>query len=249
MISVIVPTMWKPLHMLRMLPMLDQHPLVGEIIIIDNDRSKTNHDLLKTLNKLVYWSFEEGNIFVNPAWNWGVKISKYDKLFILNDDCLINIAEFQKIYDMITPDVGLIGFSKLSYCTYTLDAFDTLSNSGFGVGLEILPVDPRMYPKTSGMPHVYYGSAMFVHKQNFIPIPEEFKIYYGDLFLYISFLKQGLHNYEIENGLVMTDNSATVSTIAKSLINAESEILKSKFEELGLKDIKYKIPEFANNNQ
>lgn len=237
MISVIVPTMWKPKHMLRMLPMLDRHPLVGEIILIDNKKENANNDLLKSLTKLNYLQ-QEQNIFVNPAWNLGAQVASYDKLFILNDDCLVNIVEFDKIYDFITPQIGLLGFSKLSYCTYTIDAFDTLCNSGFGIGLEIESIDPRMHPNNSGMPHIYYGSAMFVHKQNYIAIPEEFKIYYGDLFLYVSYLKQGLQNYEIENGLVVTDNSTTVSTIAQSLIDKENAVLKSKFEELGLKDIK-----------
>ncbi len=237
MISVIVPTMWKPKHMFRMLPMLDQHPLIGEIILIDNKKENVNNDLLKSLTKLNYLP-QEQNIFVNPAWNLGAQVAAYDKLFILNDDCLVNIVEFDKIYDSITSQIGLLGFSKLSYCTYTIDSFDTLCNSGFGIGLEIEAIDPRMHPNNSGMPHIYYGSAMFVHKQNYIPIPEEFKIYYGDLFLYVSYLKQGLQNYEIENGLVVTDNSTTVSTIAQSLIDKENDILKSKFEELGLKDIK-----------
>jgi hypothetical protein len=245
MISVIIPTMWKPPHLSLMLPILNDHPLIGEIIIIDNDRSKTDHELLKKINKLVYWSFAEGNIFVNPAWNWGAKVAKYDKLFILNDDCMINLQELDKIYDAITPEIGMLGFSKLSYCTYTLDSYETLANSGFGLDLEIKIIDPREYPQTSGMPHAFYGSAYFIHKSNYIPIPEEFKIYYGDLFLYVSFLKRNIHNYIIENGLVMTYTSTTVSTIAKELIQKESSILKEKFAELGLKDIKYTIPDLT----
>ena len=54
MISVIIPTMWKAEHLKRMLPMLDAHPLIGEIILIDNDRLKTDHELLKKISKLVH---------------------------------------------------------------------------------------------------------------------------------------------------------------------------------------------------
>jgi GT2 family glycosyltransferase len=242
MISVIIPTMWKPEHIDRMLPILNGHPLIGEIIIIDNDRSKTKHDLLKKIDKLVYYCFEEGNIFVNPAWNFGAKIAKYDKLFFLNDDCLVNLTALQTIYDEITEDKGILGFSALSYCTYTIDAYDTLASSGFGVDVYIEPIDPREYPHTSGMPHMSYGSAMFMHKKNYTKIPDDFRIYYGDLFIYVTNLKNGLHNYIIENGLVVTHMSTTVNTVAKDILVHEGNILRDKFAEYGLKGIKYQIP-------
>jgi hypothetical protein len=242
MISVIVPTMWKPQHMLRMLPMLDAHSLVGEIILIDNDTSKTNKEFLKTISKLNYWSFEDGNIFVNPAWNIGAKIAKYDKLFILNDDCLINLAKLDLIYDQITPENGMIGFSFLSYCTYTIEAFDSLSQSGFGEEISFEIIDPRMYPTRSGMPHPFYGSAYFTHKENYHVIPEDLKIHYGDLFNYVSNLKKGIHNYTIEDGLVMTNYSSTVSSISKDILNHEANIMKQVFEKHALTNIKYTIP-------
>lgn len=243
MISVIVPTMWKPEHMNRMLPMLDQHELIGEIIIIDNDQSKTNKKLLDGLSKLVYWSYGQ-NVYVNPAWNRGAKLAKYDKLFFLNDDCLINIKELDKIYDAITPDKGIIGFSKLSYCTYTIDAFDSLVESGFGDDLYFEMIDPREHPTHSGMPHISYGSAMFMHKNNYHPIPEDFRIYYGDLYIYLMNLKNNVHNYIIENGLVMTYISSTVNSpsIGKDILLHEATILKEKFAEYGLRGIKYSIP-------
>jgi len=242
MISVIMPTMWKPRHMDIMLPMLDAHPSVGEIIIIDNDVSKAKHDLLKGLSKLVYYRFSEGNVFVNPAWNHGAKIAKYDKLFFLNDDCLVNINPLDKISEWVTEDRGMIGFSPLSYCTYTIDAYETLANSGFGYDVSIEAIDPRKYPHSSGMPHPTYGSAMFMHKKNFAKIPDDFRVYYGDLYIYVTNLKNGLHNYMIEDGLVVTTMSTTVNTIAKDILIHEANILKEKFAEYGLKNIKYKIP-------
>lgn len=241
MISVIVPTMWKPKHMLRMLPMLDAHPLIGEIILIDNKKEDVNNDLLKSLTKLNYFPQEE-NIFVNPAWNLGVSVAEYDKLFILNDDCLINLTTLNQIYDDITPEIGMLGYSKLSYCSYDIEAFDTLCNSGFGIDYSKEIVDPRDYPSNSGMPHIYYGSAFYIHKQSYHHIPEVFKIHYGDLYIYLKNLKNGIHNYTIEDGFVMTMVSGTVSTAASSILNEEADLLKEVFAEHGLKDIKYQIP-------
>lgn len=243
MISVIIPTMWRAVDYTKpMMAALDQHPLVGEIILIDNDRSKTEHEFLKTISKLTYWCFEEGNIYVNPAWNFGAKVAKFDKLFILNDDCLLNIKQLDKIYDEITPDKGMIAFSGLSYCTYTIEAFDSLCNSGFGEEISLEIIDPKQYSRTSGMPHPFYGSAYFIHKESYYEIPKEFKIYYGDLFIYVSNLKNGKGNYLIDDGLVMTQYSSTVSTTPiKDILVYENSVLKEVFERHDLKDIKYKI--------
>lgn len=241
MISVIVPTMWKPQHMLRMLPMLDAHPLIGEIILIDNKIEDANEEFLSSLNKLVYLPQKE-NIFVNPAWNLGVQVAKYDKLFILNDDCLVNLKTLESIYNFITPEIGMLGYSKLSYCAYTIDAFDMMCESGFGDDISFEPINPEFYFENSGMPHIYYGSAFYIHKQNYYQIPEVFRINYGDLYIYLKNLKNGIHNYTIEDGFVMTMVSGTVSTITYSLLETEENALKQIFAEHGLKDIKYTIP-------
>lgn len=242
MISVIVPTMWKPEHMLKMLPMLDDHPLIGEIILIDNNTSKTNQEFLNTLTKLSYHKFEQGNIYVNPAWNYGAKVAKHDKLFIINDDVLINLANLQQVYDSITADKGMIGYSFLSYCTYTIDMFGYFCNSGFGAEFTIDPINPTMYPKSSGMPHPFYGSGYFIHKDSYYQIPEEFKIYYGDLYIYWSNIKNGNANYVIEDGLVMTEYSSTVSSSSlQQIIDHEATILRDIFAQHGLKDIRYNL--------
>lgn len=238
MISVIIPTMWKAPHIERMVPLLDQHPLIGEIIIIDNDITKTKTDLIEKTKKISYHPFTE-NIFVNPAWNYGVKNSKYDKLFILNDDCLINLNPLQTIYDFISPKVGIIGYSALSYCTYDINSFETFLNSRFGDDIVIEPIDSEQYVSTSGMPHHMYGSAMFMHKANYRMIPEEFKVYYGDVFLFISNLKNNILNYAIDDGLVLAQQMTTVQTIPREITDREADIVRMKFEEYGLKGFVY----------
>lgn len=238
MISVIIPTMWKAPHILQMVPLLDRHPLIGEIIIIDNDISKTNQSLIENTKKISHHPFPE-NIFVNPAWNYGVKNAKYDKLLILNDDCLINLNPLQKIYDFISPNVGIIGFSALSYCTYDIVSFESFCNSGFGDDITIELIDSERYVLTSGMPHHMYGSAMFMHKANYRMIPEEFKVYYGDNFLFISNLKNNILNYVIDDGLVVAEQMATVRTLPREITDYESEIVQEKFKEYGLKQFKY----------
>ncbi len=209
MIFVIVPTMWRAPHYKKMLPLLDKHPLVGEIIVIDNDTSQTDQSILD-LKKIVYLPQKE-NIYVNPAWNLGISVSKYDELFILNDDCLINSNCLTQIIWKISADKGILGFSELSYCGYSFETFDQMCSMGIGSVVEFEPVDVLNNIQTSGMPHFSYGSAMFLHKESYYTIPEEFKIYFGDLFIFLMNLKHKKINYTIEEGLVCTKMSSTVS--------------------------------------
>ena len=241
MISVIIPTMWRPPHLSVMLPMLDRNPLIGEIILIDNDITKTDHKLLEKTSKLRYYSFSEGNIYVNPAWNCGANLSKYEKLFFLNDDCVVNLVALQKIYDMITPGNGILGFSEDSYCNYELDCFGLLCSAGYGSNLTIKEINPGDYKRMSGMPHFYYGSAMFMHKSNYHVIPENLKVYFGDLIIYLTNLKNGLFNFMIHNGLVMSKPSYTVSTLKKELLKKDNDIIKEIILKNDLNNIKYKI--------
>ena len=241
-----MPTMWRPQekHYRRMLPMFNEHPLIGEIIIIDNDVSRFEQEIIN-LSKVVYLP-QEKNIFTHPSWNLGVKYAKYDKILLHNDDCLANINNLQAIYDFITPDKGIIGYSALSYCTYSIDQFDLLRQNGFGDDCEFEILDPSKYPQTSGMPHISYGCMMYMHKESFYDTPPELKIYYGDLFIYLMNLKGGKLNYQIENGFVMTQMSSTVNSIGtrKDFLSPidldEHDLMRPVFERHGLKNFKFR---------
>ena len=256
MISVIVPTMWKAPHFVQFLPMLQENKHIGEIILIDNDTSKTNSDIYK-YSKLVYLPQKE-NIYVNPAWNLGVEVSKFDKLCILNDDVIFNLDCLDVLCDLITPERGLMGFSEQSYCGFAPELFETLKGTGMGADVYLQECNIYENQRTSGMPHTYYGCAMFVHKSRFFKIPEEFKIYFGDLFVYllnsftvnrgeeiapsvklVSTASNAVKNYTIEDGLVFTKMSSTVKSFDKQ-IEKEKSIFYEVFERHGIHRVKDK---------
>lgn len=250
MISVIVPTMWRAPHFMKMLPILEAHSLIGEVIVIDNDTSKTNDDIHK-YSKVVHVPQKE-NIYVNPAWNLGVTLAKFDKLCFLNDDVIFNAQCIDTLYDQITPERGLMGFSEASYCGFTPELFETLVESGIGSDVHIEPTDIYENETTSGMPHSYYGCVMFLHKQRFFKIPSEFKIYFGDLFVYLmnAFIINSaeeiapgvklvtksyppVKNYTIEDGLVLTKMSSTVKSFNEQ-IEKEKAIFYDVFARYGI---------------
>ena len=86
MISIIMPTLWKGEHYKKMLPQLDSHPLVGEIIVVDNDTTSTDQQIFN-LKKLKYLPQKE-NVYVNPAWNLAVLEATCDSICLYSDDVL-----------------------------------------------------------------------------------------------------------------------------------------------------------------
>ena len=164
MISYIVATMWRYEPFADFIKDLTQHHLIGEIIIIDNHpelrpNNLVQHEKIKILTTGV-------NIFVNPAWNWGVAESKYDKLVIANDDLIFDMRVFNKIYDYIIPEYGASGLSVRSNEMHNVDGVIRIN--------EWVPGS-----NTFGFPML-----MFIHKQSWTRIPANLNIYFGDNFIF-----------------------------------------------------------------
>lgn len=164
----------------KMLFDLSNHPLVGEIILIDNN-PQTDTNI--TIPKVIHIK-EDKNTYVNPAWNKGVSLAKYNKLLILNDDVETEWGVIDLVYDYITDDIGLIG-AGVSCWQY---------NGGV----------PKI-EETSFRTNCY-GCLMFVHKNSYKHIPEQLKVHYGDDWL---FTKNGNKNYEIKNWKMGGDSEQT----------------------------------------
>jgi hypothetical protein len=97
MYSVIIPTMWKCDRLTTTLNELNEVRSVGEIILIDN----TNNAYEVNIEKVRH--IKEGkNTYVNPAWNKGVSLAKYDKVIILNDDIWFDWNILDIMYEFIT---------------------------------------------------------------------------------------------------------------------------------------------------
>ena len=170
MISVIIPTLWKCSLTLSVLEELSKHELVSEIILIDNSELNININIPK-----VKHIKESENIFVNPAWNKGVSLSTQDKLFIINDDIIFDTSLIDKVYDFITEDIGMIGMGS--------NCFD--NNSSLEVSVSATWSRP-----------LGYGCAFFIHKNSYLLIPDELKIWFGDDWLFRKTRKQ---NYQFNN--------------------------------------------------
>jgi hypothetical protein len=188
-ISVIIPTMWKSEGFVHRLAKLSNIETIGEIILIDNTSNTTILPIPKVIHII-----EGENTFVNPAWNKGVNLSKWDKLCIMNDDVEVHDELFINILPHITEDKGMIGLHEYHGngvwedepgCDRTRS--ELLRGNRFPLKL----IESERHNRRPG-----YGCLWFIHKKSYIHIPHELKIWYGDDYLYH---RNGKPNYSMMN--------------------------------------------------
>lgn len=171
MYSVIALTMWKCKRFRETLIELSNHPLVGEIILIDNSELDIEPIIL---DKLVHIK-EEKNTFINPAWNKGARLAKYDKLLVLNDDLWFDWNILNVLQPYVTENVGMIGMAE-----------ENFDNPQSTMGLE--PV----FHRNGG-----FACAFFINRKSWIDIPNEMKLWGGDDWLFVKNREKRKQNYKI----------------------------------------------------
>lgn len=178
--TVIIPTMWRcPQITIPFLAELAACDLVGEIIVIDNDSSKRIEVIPP---KVTIYSPGE-NIFVNPAWNFGVEVSQNDLLCIVNDDIAFDLNVLEKLKPYLTPENGVIGL-----CPGEKDFNQPPITDGM---IDIIPWNGQ---------HTYgFGCLFFLHKANWQTIPKGLDVYYGDNYIFDLQLSRYKTNYLITN--------------------------------------------------
>lgn len=217
MISVIMPTMWIGSYYNEMLKQFNDHPLVGEIIIIDNDPDISDPSVL-ALSKVKHYP-QSQNIYVNPAWNLGAKLAQYDKLCLYSDDVKFGMGIIDRIEEYITPQFGLIGFK--GECVW--ETTHILYDDGKKAMLNV-----------TNQPNSVYATCLFVNKGSYHEIPEDLKIYWGDTYLFYKNRHEGKHNLEIDKVQVLTLLSTTSSMEEfKPITTVEKELSKKYLEPLG----------------
>lgn len=208
MVSVIIPTMWKSERLKETLKELNSHKLIGEILLFDNTNNQIKIEGLEKVNHIL----EGKNTYVTAPWNKGARIAKYEKLLILNDDNWMDWNIINILYDYITDDIGLIGMAG--------DAID-LKESG---ELSLVPVVHR---------HGNFGIAIFVHKNSWIPIPEEMKVWCQDDWLFVKNRQIGKQNYALTNfkieGTISLTNDFLDSNDEIQNIRKNDLLLKQKY--------------------
>ena len=169
MITVIIPTIWKASTFENQLTQLCNCSYVDEIILINNDRKNTPQYNILNNNKIIHIKFDV-NIFVNPAWNLGVSLSKNNNICLLNDDILFDINIFK--FMSFNKNISLCGINMFS------DEND----------FKLVETNKRI---------LGFGCMMFLRKDKYNEIPNDLLIFYGDDYLFLKKKLNGNKNYLI----------------------------------------------------
>lgn len=180
MISVIIPTLFKCNLLHESIKKFKENLKENdELILIDNANSSYDYNS-ENIRHIKYST----NNFVNPSWNIGVEQSKNNIIVIANDDILFNYVCYRNnILNLFnkTQNVGIIGFDQHFFEKINLMSINKAEDL-----LEFKITKSR----TTG-----FGMLMSMRKENYHIIPDTFKIFCGDDFLFYKNLKNGFDNY------------------------------------------------------
>jgi hypothetical protein len=200
MFTVIVPTMWKYPPFYEFLSDMLMMPSVGEIFIIDNNPDERPNLPILSHKNIRIETFGR-NIYVNPAWNYAVPLSKYDRICLYGDDLIFDLKLFHRMISHISPVRGVFGISP--------GVVDTIQKPVSTGEIEIQH-SPTPY---NFRDHLGFGMLMFMHKTNWIPIPDGLDLFWGDNFIYDTQFLMMDQNYIITNLLHHTPYASTTSTL------------------------------------
>jgi glycosyltransferase involved in cell wall biosynthesis len=206
MISVITPTIWKYGPFLDFISALVQLHVIGEVIIIDNAPDKApQHDVLN--HPKVKHHRMEKNIFVNPAWNLGAELAQNDILCFLSDDVTVDLRAFLEAEKFVSKEIGILAIGT------TLDTYLYQRKRYDEANLHNLTVDGNIKIKPWGQAEISgAGSLYFIYKANWIPIPKEFKLFFGDDWQFDLQIGLGRQNYYLNDCFYYTPWSVSLQS-------------------------------------
>lgn len=170
--TAVIPTLLKNRDILiKLIESLLNDSALSEIIVINN-----SEEYFEYIHEKVRVIANGKNLFVNPSWNLGVKEAKTDYVALINDDIKIPTNLCSKILDKMNNKHGIVGISK----KYVVETRDEDNNTIINIDEIVLndSKDVELQPISYRTPN--FGVLMIFNKKDYVQIPEELKIYYGD---------------------------------------------------------------------
>lgn len=194
--------MWFSNKILNSIQVFNTSACVDEIIIIDNN-SHSSLDL-STFSKVIHIK-NENNLYVNPSWNLGVKLSKNENIIIANDDLVIKNIDDILLHSDIN-DYDLIGLDYKNI------------NKGNGVVIKNSNINMEKG----------FGCFIVTKKSKYINIPEEIKIWYGDVFLFNSIKNKAIFSCD-DIDIQLSETVLKINNLHTILDNDKELFSKIKF--------------------
>lgn len=209
MIDIIIPTMWAVSTFIDALTVYTSSKLVNKIIIIDNDKRNRPKAEILTHPKIELVSYGK-NIYVNPAWNEGVRRAKTDIIAIINDDIIVDESVFKMVCDFKLSPGDLIGVNLRGYQNnYKIDDYIHTEE-------QIVKMNYDSSKPVGGQAWAF-GICMFMLRESYIEIPQLYQVWYGDDYL----AQRAKYVYGINSNKIKGKIS---ETLVKHMAQKESDI-------------------------
>ena len=211
-VSVVIPTVWAANdYMMKSLLLLDKVECIKEVVVIDNNTTKTPH-WIQAFQKVKL--IDPGKrMYFNESVNFGIDLCENDICCIYNDDITSDTRVFDYVRNNLTKEDGCI-FVSPEYINK-----NGQSNGSLRKANNIL---------ADGL-HRGSGMMMFLRKQNFIKIPSELIHHFGDTFIFEINKRQGKQNYIVEGFPIETPGSASQDESVEKVIAGDWKIHKKVF--------------------
>lgn len=213
--SIIIPTMFRRVDILdQLLQNLYQDPMVEEVILINNCNLTESIPVIPLNSKLLIVS-RGRNLYVNPSWNLGVKLSTQDHIAILNDDITISDKLFTGVCQLDFDNIGILGACH--------PAIEEIENpTRFSIpSFEILGARIRPWG---------FGIFMAMKKSNYVEIPEEMLIWCGDDYLFHNIASKGKINTLLVAPIKTKMSATSDDKIFDDIKNRDVELYNSKYK-------------------
>lgn len=219
-VSVVIPTMWRdPYHIQMMVSRYNEMDWISEVLIMDNDwqhgvyQNNIGFTYLKNFPNKVKIFTNGHNNFVNPSWNFLVSKASNDIVVIANDDILFKPEDLR---------VVLESYRDMKQTVMGLD-YEGINNNS----------EKNTIKKVNAIKGQYigrgFGALMIVRKSEWVNIPNQFEIYFGD-----NFLALRLENHYVmkfKNGLY-TKMSVTSKSFENEYLRKEAVLWKNLIDRI-----------------
>lgn len=196
---------------------LDNTVQPDNIFIIDNGSNDNTRDVCFYFSQYlpIIYLPQETNIGVNPSWNLGFSKTAANLISVLNNDIVISTRFFEKVKETFSNN-PLCGIAVPNTIPLNSDIIENHHNN-----TETL-IDRE-------------GWAFTIKKEIIDqsgPIPEEFKIFFGDDFLFKAAKDQGYECYKMIDNKIHHFLSQTVMTTGLGVHQAPEHVLwRKKYEQ------------------
>lgn len=170
--AVVIPTLQRSPLLAALLDAVCADPLVHEVVVVNNAPADLHPN-----DARVRVISPGRNLLVNRSWNLGVQESSAPLLWIANDDIVLPDGLLAAVAQRLRQGAGIVGPSPISV--------GPLAATGRRVGrIRFAPIAFR---------RPGFGTAMFLRRENWHPIPADLQLWCGDDYL---FSRQRELNYE-----------------------------------------------------